>query len=136
MEIGHSLVNAFRAFYEPRIGSQTSYNFVNTELARDDIRTAQFSSYYVEKADFFRLDNLSIGYTFDTSGFDFVKSARVSLAGQNLFTITNYTGTDPEPSLQEGSVGDQNANLLAPGVDRRNNYFTSTTITLGLNINF
>lgn len=139
---GHSLVNTFRAFYEPRIGSQSSYNFVNTELARDDIRTAQFSSYYVEKADFFRLDNMSIGYNipFDS---DYIKNMRISLAGQNIFTITNYTGADPEPSLQDfgtvdnGAVLDRtNPDVLAPGVDRRYNYFASRTITLGLNINF
>ncbi|NJB36735.1 SusC/RagA family TonB-linked outer membrane protein [Croceivirga sp. JEA036] len=139
---GHSLVNAFRAFYEPRIGSQSSYNFVNTDLARDDIRTAQFSSYYVEKASFFRLDNLSIGYNLDL-GLDYIKGARISIAGQNLWTITNYTGTDPEPSLQDFGPVDNGAVLdtstpqvLAPGVDRRYNYFTSTTFTLGLNINF
>ena len=127
---GHSLVNTFRAFYEPRIGSQSSYNFMDTDLARDDIKTAQFSSYYVEKAGFFRLDNLSVGYTFDMNN-DYIKGMRVSLSGQNLFTITDYTGTDPEPSL-----ADFGSNVLAPGIDRRNNYFSSTTITLGVSINF
>ena len=128
---GHSLVNTFRAFYEPRIGSQSSYNFVNTELARDDIRTAQFSSYYVEKAGFFKLDNLSVGYNFDINN-SYLKNVRLSLSGQNLFTITNYTGADPEPSLQDFGGGE----VLAPGIDRRNNYFAARTITLGLNINF
>lgn len=137
---GHSLVNTFRAFYEPRVGSQSSYNFVNTELARDDIRTAQFSSYYVEKADFLRLDNLSIGYNFDIKN-DYIKNIRLSLTGQNLFTITGYTGSDPEPALQDFGAVDNGgdlggANVLAPGVDRRYNYFQSRTITLGLNINF
>jgi len=137
---GHSLVNTFRAFYEPRIGSQSSYNFVNTELARDDIRTAQFSSYYVEKADFLKLDNLSIGYKVNVDN-DYIKSIRLSLSGQNLFTITNYTGADPEPALQDrGDVGNESElgdiNVLAPGIDRRYNYFSSTTITFGLNINF
>lgn len=137
---GHSLVNTFRAFYEPRIGSQSSYNFINTSLARDDIKSAQFSSYYVEKADFVKLDNLSIGYNINMDN-DYVKNVKVSLSGQNLFTITNYTGADPEPALQDfgsvdngGNKGD--ANVLAPGIDRRYNYFSSTTITLGLIINF
>ena len=128
---GHSLVNTFRAFYEPIIGSQSSYNFINTDLARSDIRTAQFSSYYVEKADFFRLDNLSVGYNFDINN-NYIKNVRLSLSGQNLFTITNYTGTDPEPALIDINDG----NVLAPGIDRRNNYFTARTFTLGLNVNF
>lgn len=128
---GHSLVNTFRAFYEPIIGSQSSYNFIRTDLARNDITGAQFSSYYVEKADFFRLDNLSVGYNFDFDDNKYIKGARLSLSGQNLFTITSYTGTDPEPSLS-----DFGTNPLAPGIDRRNNYFAARTFTLGLNINF
>ncbi|MGZ0016195.1 SusC/RagA family TonB-linked outer membrane protein [Yeosuana sp. AK3] len=138
---GHSLVNTFRAFYEPIIGSQASYNFVNTDLARSDIRTAQFSSYYVEKADFFKLDNLSVGYNFNLNN-NYFKNIRLSISGQNLFTITNYTGSDPEPALQDfgpadnGGFVNASPDVLAPGIDRRNNYFSSTKITFGVNINF
>jgi iron complex outermembrane receptor protein len=137
---GHSLVNTFRAFYEPRIGSQSSYNFMGGDLARNDIKTAQFSSYYVEKADFLRLDNLTIGYNWEFNN-SYIKGARISLSGQNLFTITDYSGTDPEPSLVDFGDADNggspsNTQVLAPGLDRRYNYFTSTTFTLGVSINF
>jgi iron complex outermembrane receptor protein len=139
---GHSMVNNFRVFYEPRIGSQGSYNFVNTKYADPAITNAKFSSLYVEKADFFKLDNLSVGYTFDISDDNkYVKDVRLSLAAQNLFTITGYTGADPEPALLDrgntdngGRVGD--ANPLIPGIDRRYNYFQSRTITFGVNVNF
>jgi iron complex outermembrane receptor protein len=55
--------------------------------------------------------------------------------------ITSYTGIDPEPSLVDGgnivaSGPVTGGNVLAPGIDRRTNYFTARTITLGLNINF
>ena len=140
---GHSLVNTFRAFYEPRVGSQGSYNFINTELAVPEITNAKFSSLYVEKADFFRLDNLSVGYTFDISEDNkYINDVRLSLSGQNLWTITNYTGADPEPALTDrGAVDNQsrpsfNPDPLTPGIDRRYNYFSSTTITFGVNINF
>jgi iron complex outermembrane receptor protein len=141
---GHSLINTWRAFYEPRVGSQGSYNFVNTELANPDIKNAKFSSHYVEKADFFKLDNLSIGYTFDISEENkYLKGLRVSLSGQNLFTITNYTGSDPEPALTDQGNSDNGSSVvgnfrdpLTPGIDRRYNYFSATTITLGVNINF
>ncbi len=138
---GHSLVNTFRAFYEPLIGSQSSYNFIATELANPDITAAQFSSLYVEKAGFFKLDNLSVGYNFDINN-SYFRNIRLSLSGQNIFTITNYTGSDPEPSLQDFGAAsnadfvNDTPDVLAPGIDRRNNYFTSTTITLGININF
>ncbi|MFS4416010.1 SusC/RagA family TonB-linked outer membrane protein [Maribacter sp. 2307ULW6-5] len=138
--LGHSLVNSFRAFYEPIIGSQASYNFVNTDLADPSIRTAQFSDYYVERADFLRLDNMSVGYTFDMSQSNYIKGLRVSLAGQNLWTLTNYTGVDPEPALVDGgglgNLQSGRPNVLIPGIERREAYFTNTTVTLGVNINF
>lgn len=148
--VGHSLVNSFRAFYEPIIGSQASYNFVNTPNANPAIKTAQFSDYYVEKADFLRLDNMSVGYNFDLKEDSYIKGLRLSLAAQNLFTITGYDGVDPDPALQDGGlpqgelrgtdsndqIQDIQPNVLIPGIERREAYFTSTTVTVGLNINF
>jgi iron complex outermembrane receptor protein len=80
---GHSLVNTFRAFYEPRLSTQGSYNFVNTELAQEGLTTARFSSLYVEKADFFKLDNLTVTRNFDMSNSDAFDSIQVSLNAQN-----------------------------------------------------
>lgn len=138
--IGHSLVNSFRAFYEPIIGSQASYNFVNTANANPAIKTAQFSDYYVEKADFLRLDNMSVGYNFDLKEDSYIKGLRLSLAGQNLFTITGYDGVNPDPVPTDGGdLSDLRApapNPLLPGIERREAYFTATTVTVGLNINF
>jgi TonB-linked SusC/RagA family outer membrane protein len=51
-----------------------------------------FSSEYIEKSDFVRLDNLSLGYTFNTDQVDI----RASVTGTNLFVITDYSGLDPE----------------------------------------
>jgi len=139
---GHSMVNSFRVFYEPRVGSQGSYNFINTPLADAQITNAKFSSLYVEKADFVKLDNLSVGYTFDIADDNnYFDGVRLSLSGQNLFTITNYSGADPEPALVDNGAVDNGgyaggADPLTPGIDRRYNYFSSTTITFGININF
>ena len=141
--IGHSLVNTWRAFYEPVIASQSSYNFVNTDLRVPELTSAQFSSLYVEKADFFKLDNLTISRSFSFGSESGFRSMTVSLTGQNLFVITGYTGADPEPALVDyGSVGNggtiqfSNPNVLTPGIDRRYNYFASRTYTLGVNLNF
>ena len=134
---GHSLVNTFRAFYEPRLASQSSYNFVNTELALPELTVAQFSSLYVEKADFFKLDNLTVAYNFTLGEGSIIDGAQISANVQNAFVITNYTGIDPEPSLIDGgSSTTSGGNVLAPGIDRRSNYFTARTVTIGLNINF
>ena len=139
---GHSLVNTFRAFYEPRIASQSSYNFVNTSLAEDGLTTAQFSSLYVEKADFFKLDNLTIARRININNSNF-RSATISLTATNPIVITNYTGADPEPSLvDKGAAGNgslinpNNADPLSPGIDRRNNYFAARSVILGVNLNF
>ncbi len=139
---GHSLVNTYRAFYEPRIPSQGSYNLINTKYADDNIKSAQFSSLYVEEADFFKLDNLTIGYNFDTSKWNSISSLRVYASGQNLFVLTGYTGVDPEPVLQDfgptdnGGRPTDNGDVLSPGIDRRYNYFSSRTFTLGINLKF
>ena len=122
---GHSLVNTFRAFYEPRVGSQKSYNYINTELANSEIKNANFSSLYVEEADFFKLDNLTISRPL-------TDNINLSLNVQNAFVITDYTGSDPEPALFDLLDG----NPLAPGIDRRNSYYSSRSFTLGLNVKF
>ncbi len=141
--LGHSLVNTFRAFYEPRIASQSSYNFVNTELAVPGLTAAQFSSLYVEEADFLKLDNMTISRSFNFGGDSAIRGMTVSLTGQNLFILTNYTGTDPEPSLVDygssdngGDIDFSNPDVLSPGIDRRYSYFASRTFTLGVNLNF
>ncbi|HMQ48741.1 MAG TPA: SusC/RagA family TonB-linked outer membrane protein [Saprospiraceae bacterium] len=140
---GHSLVNTFRAFYEPIISTQSSYNYVNTELRIPELTTAQFSSLYVEKADYFKLDNLTIAKSFDFGKESTFRSMTVSLTGQNLLVITNYTGSDPEPSLVDygsadngGDINFGSPDVLSPGIDRRYNYFSSRTFTLGVNLNF
>ena len=139
---GHSLVNSFRLFYEPRLASQGSYNFVTTELAVDGLTTARFSDLYVENASFLRLDNLSVSRRINLNN-KYFDSINLSLIVENAFTITGYTGTNPEPNLVDfpsvdngGEIDLNAADVLAPGIDRRTNYFTSRALSLGINFNF
>ncbi len=139
---GHSLVNSFRLFYEPRLASQGSYNYVTTEKAVDGLTTARYSDLYVENASFFKLDNLSISRRFNLNN-KYFDAINLSLIVENAFTITGYTGTNPEPNLVDfppvanGETVDVNAgDPLAPGIDRRTNYFNSRAISLGINFNF
>lgn len=138
---GHSLVNNFRAFYEPiDLGAINSYNRVITNKAVAGLTSAQYSSLYVESADFLRLDNMQIGYTVKGNPNSMFKNIRFYISGQNLFTITSYSGIDPEPVLQDpgavdnGGFASTTSDVLAPGIDRRNNYFTARTYTFGLSI--
>ncbi len=140
---GHSLLNTFRAFYEPiDPGAINSYNRVQTDLQIADLTEAKFSSLYVEKADFVRLDNVTLSYKFDMSGSNAFKSLSAYANVQNAFTLTNYTGIDPEPVLVDGGAVDNGGQpgggggVLAPGIDRRNNYFTARTFTVGIKVGF
>lgn len=61
-----------------------------------DIKYDSSSDFWVEKADFIRLKNVTLGYTLPKSIGKFFQNARVYVDAQNLFVITNYTGSDPE----------------------------------------
>ena len=137
-DFGHSLANMPRNFYENVAGTQ--YNVVETEFFNEDLRQARFNSYYVERADFVVLDNASIGYNFDIND-DRVSSIRVGLAGRNLFYITNYTGVSPE--VRDADFGGNRnfvnpgrGNILAPGIDRRNNYFRTRSFNISASVTF
>jgi len=138
---GHSLVNTYRAFYETQPDILAA-NFISTDKEVEGVKTASYNSIHVEDASFIRLDNASLGYTFEKLGS--FKNARVYIAGQNLFTITGYTGVDPEAILSDPGAVDNGGRAatfalsdpLAPGVDRRNNYFTTRTLTFGVNLGF
>jgi len=73
------------------------------------------NSYYIEDASFFRLKNLQLGYTFDQSILGNVfASARIYVQATNLFTITKYTGLDPElASFDDTFMGVDEGNLPA-----------------------
>ncbi|MFH1120362.1 MAG: TonB-dependent receptor [Bacteroidota bacterium] len=69
----------------------------NQTLALEDTKFVkrQFTSdHFVENGSFFKMDNLSMGYKFDNIGKKL--NARVSFTVQNVFTITKYSGLDPE----------------------------------------
>jgi TonB-linked SusC/RagA family outer membrane protein len=136
---GHDLINSYRAFYEVpnEIGS---YNLPKTAV---DMRNAEtgvllnnssgvLSSIHVENASFLCLDNMSIGYSFKMAGTYFNR-LRIYLAGNNLFYITKYKGVDPSPRY--GDIEDNN-NPLKPGIDRRNTWFRTRSVSFGANIVF
>ena len=131
---GHNLINTERAFFEnPTVAS--IYNVVKTKYFNPDLKDAQiFSSFYVEKGDFVKLDNATLGYDFGVKkgGKYGIRSLRAYLSGRNLFTITGYTGADPEVRYSDNL----NGNILAPGIDRRATWVLARSFTLGVNLGF
>ncbi|WP_231464554.1 TonB-dependent receptor [Pedobacter sp. Leaf132] len=71
------------------------------------------SSVFVEDASYLRLKNIEIGYTFDIKNIG-VKNVRLYASGQNLFTITDYTGLDPESTslIDKGTYPQSKAFIL------------------------
>lgn len=130
---GHSLVNVNNARYGVPVvmgiqsGMEQSLDFLD---AKDG---PVYSNVHVEKADFVKLDNFSFGYNFPFKKSKYVEGLKIFVSGQNLFTITNYSGVDPE--VRYGDAWDNN-NPLAPGIDRETTYFTSRSITFGVNVIF
>ena len=78
-----------------------------------------YSDYFVQNASFLKLDNITLGYSFDKL-FGAKISGRVYATVQNVLTITDYDGIDPE---------------VAGGIDN-NLYPRSITTILGLSLNF
>lgn len=90
------------------------------------------STKFMEKGDFLRWSNLSIGYTFDSATANQIgaSSARVYLNANNLATFTDYTGFDPEVSISKGRAG-----VPSAGMD----YFSyprARTFSVGVNLTF
>ncbi|WP_149273465.1 SusC/RagA family TonB-linked outer membrane protein [Pareuzebyella sediminis] len=91
------------------------------------------STRYLEDGSFLRLNNASLGYTLDPSRIgleNLVNNIRFNITGQNLFTITDYSGYDPE--VNTGSEIDQ---IQTFGIDRYR-YPTARTFMFGLNVSF
>ena len=87
-----------------------------------------FSDLFIEDASFIRLDNLQLGYRIPSNS-DWVENINVYFAAQNLFTITNYQGLDPEARTDDGG------NQLVPGIERRNTFIPTRSFTLGVKLN-
>jgi iron complex outermembrane receptor protein len=137
---GHSLVNDFRLSFEPEnSGLINSYNRIKTNKTVSGLASSQYSSLYVESAGFLKLDNITLSYTIKALSSSVVKNLRMYTTIQNAFVVTNYAGIDPEPVLEDPGTYDNGgflraADVLAPGIDRRNSYFPSRTFTVGLSI--
>jgi TonB-linked SusC/RagA family outer membrane protein len=127
---GFQILNFQRMFYEnPSINIR--YNVLST--AYDKVYgkqvlnyTQDYVSYYIEDGDYWKIDNVTFGYTLSENKISFLKNARIYFACLNTATITGYKGIDPEVNRMG----------LAPGDDERDKYPTTRTFSLGLNLTF
>jgi len=137
---GHDLVNTYDIFYNnPTVAAAFNVSKDAPELPLN--QSPFFSSFQVENADFFRLENMTLGYTFAMQDASPIRDMRLYVSGNNLWTITDYSGVDPEvrfadvgPSDNAGRTG--GGNSLAPGIERRNQWFTQTSFVFGVSLGF
>jgi iron complex outermembrane receptor protein len=124
--LGNHIFNATRADLNRPSTAQINNLLVSSadESAKDG-NAYRYSTRFIEKGDYVRLDNATVAYTFKNLAKN-LHSLRVYVSGNNLMTITSYKGIDPEVNLGG----------LTPGVDSNNFYPKTRTILVGLNASF
>ncbi|MDE6310896.1 MAG: SusC/RagA family TonB-linked outer membrane protein [Muribaculaceae bacterium] len=106
-----------------------SDNVLRSAYLKDrDVHTGGgvISSYFLEKGDYFKLENVTLGYTVPLRS-KLIDNLRVYLSAKNLFTITGYSGNDPSIVTSTG---------ITPGVDVSSAYPTATQLSLGVTLRF
>ena len=132
--LGQKVLNNPLAAY----GNNTYIDGYNV-MKNDDLlklsENSRVCSYYIENASYARLDNMTLGYTFNTKKINWLEKARLYVTAQNLFVITGYKGLDPEVELYTGAATDSNAGL-SPGIEPRDYFPKSRSFTFGVNLTF
>ena len=85
------------------------------------------SSYFLENGNYFKLDNVTLGYNYTPKNRQLVESLRVYVTAKNLFTLTSYKGNDPSIVTSTG---------ITPGVDSNSAYPQATQLSLGVTVRF
>lgn len=147
-QFGYKILNAQRCFYE---NNAQAYNrlksaadwlpAVDTNLQpvlnedgsqlmvrRSSSMMQGFWSDHLENGDFFKLQNVTLGYTVPFKGkiTKFISDLRIYGSVTNVFTITGYSGIDPEVDNY----------FMAPGIDYQDKYPTTRSFTVGLSATF
>ena len=123
---GNKIFNVTRAdLFRP---TTAQFNNILKDVADEstkDVNSFRYSSRFIEDGSYVRLDNATLGYTFNKVS-SYIRNLRVYSTINNAFVITKYTGIDPE--INQGG--------LAPGVDSNNFYPKTRTVLFGVNVSF
>ena len=125
--IGGKLLNTKRLAY----GNKSSLASGNMIVSPDNNLTPPkvMTDYYLESGTYAKLGDVTIGYTFKLNDDvkKYLTNARIYVTGQNLATLSNYSGVDPETVNMAG---------LEPGVEGVSYYPIPRTFMLGVNLAF
>ncbi|MFC2137744.1 SusC/RagA family TonB-linked outer membrane protein, partial [Bacteroidota bacterium] len=145
---GFQILNRSRMYYEnTKYGKTSHYNQLKTAYdpifgkvpLNDEEVDIEYNSYYIEDGDYWKIDNITLGYTFTSFKNPYIKSARIYASTLNTFTFTNYSGVDPEvritdPKPDSNRFADDQG--LQPGNDDRDKYPSIRSYTVGINLTF
>jgi TonB-linked SusC/RagA family outer membrane protein len=128
---GFQILNTSRMVYESPVmltrGNllSSAYDNIYGKRPLADDQSLNYLSYYIEKGDYWKIDNVTLGYNIKLNKPS-IKNVRIYVSASNLKTFTGYKGIDPEVNI----IG------LTPGVDDRNRYPATSTYTLGAFLTF
>ena len=126
---GNDVYNSARAHYTAAQMFSDGKNVLKEFLSNPvgDASSSLPSDRYIEKGSYVRLQTLSLSYTFRNCFNDWIQNLTLYGTANNLFTITNYKGLDPEVNM--GGID--------PGIDYRwSRYPHTRTFMVGVKINF
>jgi iron complex outermembrane receptor protein len=126
--VGNKVLNHPRMAY-----AQSNYligaNALNDPLIYELKEVPKYCSLYIEDGSHIRLDNLVLGYTFNTRNISWLDRARIYFSGQNVFVLHKVKGPDPEVDISRNEG-------RAPGVLDREFYPKAHTYSVGINLTF
>lgn len=127
---GQKIFNEPRAYFS-YVGSITQGKNVMASAIKDQLATDGLAHYpsqrYLENGSYFKLATVTLGYTFRNCFNGWLNDVRLYVSANNVFTITNYSGRDPEICLGG----------LTPGCDTRSDHYPRTRqVLVGVNVNF
>jgi len=121
----YQILNTMALTYGNKTWKQNLLKDAFTKYSQID-DTYMYSDYYLEEGSHLKIDEVTLGYNFKFNS-KWAKTARIYVVGQNLATITGYTGNDPDFVRDIG---------LGPGVDNRSAYPSTRSFLVGLNVGF
>jgi len=127
---GQKIFNEPKAYFS-YVGSVSQGKNVMTSVIEEQLPTDGLAHYpsqrYLEDGSYFKLATVTLGYTFRDCFNGWLNDIRVYVSANNVFTITGYSGRDPEICLSG----------LTPGHDTRSDHYPRTRqILVGASINF
>ena len=126
---GNDILNVKRWAYGPTKAVLSGNVFMKDVHALAEgngaYRQNKFSDYYLEDGSFFKLDNITVGYTFRFKDNQYIQSLRLHATAENVFTLCSYSGIDPDVNTSD---------VWNPGIDASGFYPSTCNVMVGVNL--